>query len=95
MPFLAEPLSLTEDEQQELGRMSQSRSLPAGDVLRARLILMLAEGRSLHRDSGETEHHSSDHFEMEKAFPGTAHRWLDAGTTSRSETERDHAATAS
>jgi transposase len=32
---------------------------------------------------------------MEKAFPGTAHRWLDAGTTSRSEAERDYAATAS
>jgi DNA-directed RNA polymerase specialized sigma24 family protein len=46
MPFHAEPLTLSEDEQQELERMSLSRSLPAGDVLRARLILMLAEGRS-------------------------------------------------
>src|SRR5437016_1479659 len=46
MPFRAEPLSLSEDEQQELERMSLSRSLPAGDVFRARLILMLAEGRS-------------------------------------------------
>lgn len=46
MPFVAERLVLSEDEQQELGRMSQSRSLPAGEVLRARLILMLAEGRS-------------------------------------------------
>src|ERR1700758_1742998 len=46
MPFRAEPISLSEDEQQELQRMSVSRSLPAGDVLRARLILMLAEGRS-------------------------------------------------
>jgi hypothetical protein len=46
MPFRAEPLSLSEDEQQELQRMPVSRSLPAGDVFRARLILMLAEGRS-------------------------------------------------
>src|ERR1700739_1790158 len=46
MPFRAEPIGLSEDEQQELQRMSVSRSLPAGDVLRARLILMLAEGRS-------------------------------------------------
>ena len=46
MPFRAEPISLSEDKQQELQRMSVSRSLPAGDVLRARLILMLAEGRS-------------------------------------------------
>src|SRR5579863_3398819 len=46
MPFRAERLKLSEDEQQELERMSLSRSLPAGDVFRARLILMLAEGRS-------------------------------------------------
>jgi transposase len=37
---------LTEDEQQELERMSLSRTLPAGDVFRARLILMLANGCS-------------------------------------------------
>jgi transposase len=46
MPFRAEPVSLSEDERQELERMSLSRSLPAGDVFRARLILMLADGRS-------------------------------------------------
>jgi putative transposase len=46
MRFRAEPLSLSEDEQQELERMSLSRWLPAGDVFRARLILMLAERRS-------------------------------------------------
>jgi transposase len=46
MPFCAEPLSLNEDEHEELQRMSLSRSLPAGDVFRARVILMLAEGRS-------------------------------------------------
>jgi transposase len=46
MPFRAEPLNLNEDEQQELQRMSLSRLLPAGDVFRARVILMLAEGRS-------------------------------------------------
>jgi putative transposase len=46
MPFRAEPIGLSEDEHLELQRMSLSRSLPAGDVFRARLILMLAEGRS-------------------------------------------------
>src|SRR6201996_9716404 len=46
MPVRADPLSLSEDEKQELDRMSLSRSLPAGDVFRARLILMLAEGGS-------------------------------------------------
>src|SRR5579875_891595 len=46
MPFRGDRLSLNEDERQELRRMSVSRSLPAGDVFRARLILMLTEGRS-------------------------------------------------
>ena len=46
MPFCAEPLTLTDEQRSQLRRMSLSRSLPAGDVFRARLILMLAEGRS-------------------------------------------------
>ena len=37
---------LIEDRQLELNRIAQSRSLPAGYVFRARLILMLAEGAS-------------------------------------------------
>lgn len=37
---------LTDEQRNELRRISLSRSLPAGDVFRARLILMLAEGRS-------------------------------------------------
>ena len=46
MPFLAEPLPLTDEARDELRQMSLSRSLPAGEVFRARLIWMLAEGRS-------------------------------------------------
>lgn len=46
MPFQGERIVLTPDEQEELQQMSLSRSLPAGDVFRARLILMLAAGRS-------------------------------------------------
>jgi transposase len=37
---------LNEEQQLELNRIAQSRSLPAGYVFRARLILMLAEGAS-------------------------------------------------
>jgi uncharacterized protein YerC len=37
---------LGEDQQVELSRIAHSRSLPAGYVFRARLILMLAEGAS-------------------------------------------------
>ena len=46
MPFGAEPLILTEDERRELQQMTQSRTLPAGDVMRSRMVLLLAEGTS-------------------------------------------------
>src|SRR5437667_7523251 len=39
-------ISLTSDQRSELSNIAQSRSLPAGYVFRARLILMLAEGDS-------------------------------------------------
>src|ERR1700681_2441288 len=44
MPFGAEPLVLTEEERRELQQMTQSRTLPAGDVIRSRMILLLADG---------------------------------------------------
>jgi hypothetical protein len=44
MPFTAEVITLTADERAELEQMAQSRTLPAGDVFRARLVLMLADG---------------------------------------------------
>jgi hypothetical protein len=37
---------LGEEQRQELARWAQSRTLPAGDVLRARLMLALDEGKS-------------------------------------------------
>ena len=39
-----ELLSLTPEQREELSRWAQSRSLPAGDVFRGRLILALADG---------------------------------------------------
>src|ERR1700677_205602 len=39
-------LKLTADQRQELGCWAQSRTLPAGDVFRARLILALGHGTS-------------------------------------------------
>lgn len=44
MPFGTERIILTEEERQELQQMTQSRILPAGDVMRARMILLLSEG---------------------------------------------------
>jgi transposase len=46
MPFAADPIALTEEEKSELEQMTQSRTLPAGDVMRARLVLLLAKGMS-------------------------------------------------
>ncbi|HSU59324.1 MAG TPA: IS630 family transposase [Bryobacteraceae bacterium] len=45
MPFRAEPVVLSEEEHDELRQMSFSRSRPAWDVFRARLILKLSQGR--------------------------------------------------
>src|SRR5579863_9103392 len=44
MPFESEPIALNAAERTELEQMTQSRTLPAGDVFRARLILLLADG---------------------------------------------------
>ena len=41
-----ELLQVTCEEREELERWAQSRTLPAGDVFRARLILALADGLS-------------------------------------------------
>ena len=43
MPFVSEAITLTREERAELEQMTQWRTLPAGDVFRARLILLLAE----------------------------------------------------
>jgi transposase len=43
---ISDSVLLSEEQKVELSRIAQSRSLPAGYVFRARLILMLAEGAS-------------------------------------------------
>lgn len=44
MPRYRDLLEITEVQREELTRWSQSRTLPAGDVFRAKLILALADG---------------------------------------------------
>jgi transposase len=44
MPFRTEPIILDAEERVELEQIIRSRALPAGDVFRARLVLLLAEG---------------------------------------------------
>src|ERR1700694_2385841 len=46
MPFAAEPIHLSDQQRTDLNEIAQSRSLPAGFVFRAKLILMLADGVS-------------------------------------------------
>ena len=44
MAFGAHAMALNEEEKQELQQMTQSRTLPAGDVMRARMMLLLSHG---------------------------------------------------
>lgn len=44
--MISDSIVLSEEQRVDLSRIAQSRSLPAGYVFRARLILMLAEGAS-------------------------------------------------
>src|SRR5215813_10337420 len=50
-----EPIQLTASEEEELVFRARSRSLPMGDLRRARLILMLAEGKSYQEIQEELE----------------------------------------
>lgn len=49
MPFQAEPVELSYEQRDELEEISRSQSLPAGFVLRAKIVLLLSEGWSYSR----------------------------------------------
>ena len=44
MPLEADPIRLTKQQRMELNEIARSLSLPAGFVLRAKIILLLADG---------------------------------------------------
>ena len=67
-------LVLSEAQQVELSRIAQSRSLPAGYVFRARLILMLAAGASFKHHQAENGDDGADHQPLEAALPCLADR---------------------
>ena len=46
MPFQAEPIALDDEQRSQLEEISGSQSLPAGFVLRAKIVLLLSDGRS-------------------------------------------------
>ena len=60
-------LTITEEQRNELKKWAQSRTLPAGDVFRARLILALAEGQTYEPDQCVVADHSADDLALEAA----------------------------
>src|SRR6266702_2681829 len=59
---------LSKEQQFELRRIAQSRSLPAGYVFRARLP-DAGRGCTLQHHQATTADHSTDHQSLETAFP--------------------------
>ena len=68
-------VSLTSDQRSELSSIAQSRSLPAGYVFRAKLILMLAEGASFNTIKRQAANQCSHHHPLEAALPRVRARW--------------------
>src|SRR5215472_16046135 len=89
MPFTAEAITLTSEERAELEQMTQSRTLPAGDVFRARLVLLLAEGLP-YRSIQQRLDTSANHCAVATPVPKTAHRWSAGDPSSRPETVGHH-----
>ena len=58
-------LTITDEQRSELSKWAASRTLPAGDVFRARLILALAERRELSADHGDVANDSTDDLALE------------------------------
>lgn len=46
MPFEGDPIELDAGQRSELSEIARSQSLPAGFVLRAKILLLLADGFS-------------------------------------------------
>jgi hypothetical protein len=67
--FHSKPIELSSEQRDELREMSISRSLPAGDVLRARMMLMLADGRSYSEIQERLQTTAPTIFAMEEAVP--------------------------
>jgi hypothetical protein len=64
---------LSEWQQIELSRIAKSRSLPAGYVFRARLILMLAEGASFRTTRSKRQNHRVSDLHLADACTNCFH----------------------
>ena len=61
-------LQVSAEQHEELERWVQSRTLPAGDVFRARIVLALGRGIELSRDRAKAGCEFSDSFALEAPF---------------------------
>jgi hypothetical protein len=59
---------LSKEQREELTRWAQSRTLPAGDVFRARLMLALADGKSWNQIEVELDTSRAHDCALEEAF---------------------------
>ena len=55
MPFQSNPLELRPQQRADLEEIARSQSLPAGFVLRAKIVLLLAEGWSYQAVAGKLD----------------------------------------
>ena len=62
VPFTGEPLQLSEQQRIDLIEIAQSRSLPAGFVFRAKLIVMLADGTAFCNHQGTLADNRANHI---------------------------------
>jgi hypothetical protein len=67
-------IALSAEEREELVDWSKSRTLPAGDVFKARLILALCGRQELQRGGGRAEHVAADDCALAGAVPTGSNR---------------------
>ena len=90
MPFGSEPITLNADERAELEQITQSRTLPAGDVFRARLILLLADGLPYRTIQERLDTTAPTISRWKNHFLKGSGRRLDGDAASWAEVVRDH-----
>ena len=67
-------VSLTSNQPSEVNSIAQSRTLLAGYLFRAKLILMLAEGALQHHEAYAADQ-CSHHHPLEATLPRVRTRW--------------------
>lgn len=74
MPFSSEALALTSEQRTDLEEMARSQSLPAAFVLRAKILLLLADGWSYQAVADKLDTSRPTVGKVEEALPRTGPR---------------------